>query len=56
VETWADATAVLIAGIKRGQTGAGLIEAVDFIADLLAKHFPPRTKNPNELSDKVVEL
>lgn len=55
-ETWGDATAALIAGIKQGQTAAGLVEAVELVGVVLAQHFPPRPENPNELPDKVVEL
>lgn len=55
-ETWSDATALVIKGIKRNEIAAGLVQAVECVGSLLAVHFPPSDDNLNELPDKVVEL
>ena len=55
-ESWSDVTAAVIAGIKRNEVEAGLVEGVERAGSLLAEHFPPRGGNLNELPDKVVEL
>ena len=34
----------------------GSLRAIEDITKLLARHFPPRGRNPNELSDKPVVL
>ncbi len=54
-ETWSDATAAVILGIKRNAIAAGLVQAVECVGSLLAAHFPP-SDQINELPDKVVEL
>jgi uncharacterized membrane protein len=41
---------------KRGQYAEGALQAVEAITRLLARHFPPRGRNPNELPDKPVVL
>ena len=55
-ETWSDATAAVINGIKRNEIAAGLVDAVECVGALLAEHFPQSADNLNELPDKVVEL
>jgi uncharacterized membrane protein len=34
----------------------GAIEGIERITQILARHFPPRGRHPNELSDKPVVL
>jgi len=41
---------------KQGQYGEGALRAIDAVTGLLARHFPPRGRNPNELPDKPVVL
>ena len=41
---------------KRGQYCEGALQAIESITRLLARHFPPRGRNPNELPDKPVVL
>jgi uncharacterized membrane protein len=41
---------------KQGQHGEGAVQAIEAITRLLAQHFPPRGRNPNELPDKPVVL
>ena len=41
---------------KRGQYAEGALQAIEAVTRLLARHFPPRGRNPNELPDKPVVL
>jgi uncharacterized membrane protein len=41
---------------KGGQYGEGALKAIEAVTRLLARHFPPRGRNPNELPDKPVVL
>jgi uncharacterized membrane protein len=41
---------------KRGEFLKGALKAIESITRLLARHFPPRGRNPNELPDKPVVL
>ncbi|WP_340264536.1 TPM domain-containing protein [Sphingobium mellinum] len=55
-ETWGDAMASLIEGVKRGQAVDGMVEAVRQVGAVLASHFPNTGDNPNELPDRLIEL
>ena len=41
---------------KYGRYADGALQAIEAITRLLARHFPPRGRNPNELPDKPVVL
>lgn len=41
---------------KEGRFAEGALQAIERITVLLATHFPPRGKNPNELPDKPAVL
>ena len=41
---------------KAGQFEAGALEAIAAVTAILAQHFPPGPRHPNELSDKPVVL
>jgi hypothetical protein len=41
---------------KNRDFSAGALEAIEAITRILARHFPPRGANPNELPDKPVVL
>ena len=41
---------------REGRFAEGALQAIERITALLAKHFPRRAKNPNELPDKPVLL
>ena len=41
---------------KAGAFEAGTLEAIGAVTAILARHFPPGPRNPNELSDKPVVL
>jgi putative membrane protein len=55
-EVWGEAMAVLIDEMKAGRPGAGMAQAVDRVGTVLARLLPPRSDNPNELPDRLVEL
>ena len=56
-EVWDRAMAALIAGLKRGEPGAGVAAAVGLCGEVLAERFPADPNfNPNELADAVVVL
>ena len=55
-EVWAEALEALGQGMKRGRPAAGFIEAVALCGQVLAEHFPPKSDNPNELPDEIVQL
>jgi putative membrane protein len=44
----------LLAEIRAGRLTEGLIAAVGETGAVLAQHFPPRPRDPNELSDDLV--
>lgn len=44
------------AAFRQGRFEPGAVEAIQAVGELLAKHFPARTDNPNELSDRPVLL
>lgn len=53
---WGDAMAVLIAEIRAGRPGAGMVAAVERVGAVLAEHFPRATDDRNELPDRLIEL
>jgi putative membrane protein len=48
--------AVLIGELKAGRPGEGLALAVEKMGAVLADCLPARHENPNELSDRLIEL
>lgn len=55
-EVWGEAMAALIAEMKAGRPGEGMVRAVEKIGEVLAKCLPPQAENPNELPDRLIEL
>lgn len=53
---WADAVEALTAGIADGRPADGFEQAVVLAGSVLADHFPPRSRNPNEVADRLVEI
>ncbi len=53
-EHWADAVAALLAGIRRGDTAQGFIDAIAVAGTVLATHFPKTDINPDELPNRLV--
>lgn len=55
-EVWGDAMAALIAEIRAGRPGAGMVAAVEQVGAVLALHFPRTEDDRNELPDRLIEL
>lgn len=53
---WDSVVADLVKELRLRRTAKGLIDAAARCGEILAKRFPPGPRNPNELSDEVVEL
>ncbi len=52
---WDDARDKIIEGIKQGRAREGICAAVQSCGDALAKHFPHRPDDVNELPDQVID-
>lgn len=52
-DTWKREVQILLTGVKAGRAGEGIAAAVTEIGALLAKHFPRREGDVNELPDDV---
>lgn len=55
-ETWGEAMAALIADVKQGRPGDGIVAAVGIVGEVLAQHFPRKDDDSNEIPDKLIEL
>ena len=55
-DVWGEAMAALIEHVRKGELGAGMALAVEKMGVVLAECLPPRPDNPNELSDRLIEL
>ena len=55
-ETWGEAMGALIADVKDGRPGDGIVAAVGLIGAVLAEHFPKTQEDSNEIPDKLIEL
>jgi putative membrane protein len=55
-DVWGEAMAALIEEVKAGRPGEGVARAVEQIGVVLARCLPPNADNPNELSDRLIEL
>ena len=55
-EEWGEAMAALLEGIRAGQPGQGIADAVKRIGDVLATHFPFTGTDPNEMPDRLIQL
>lgn len=53
-DTWAREVKILLDGVKSGRPAEGIASAVSEIGAVLARHFPRRDDDKNELSDDVV--
>lgn len=52
---WDDVRDTIIRGIRARKAGAGICAAVEICGKALAKHFPRRPDDTDELPDKVIE-
>jgi len=55
-ERWGDAMAALVAEVRQGRAGDGMVAAVAAIGAILAETFPKTENDVNELPDRVIEL
>ena len=53
---WEELAQEITAAARRGQLVDGILSAIRKAGILLAQHFPPSARNPNELSDRMVEI
>lgn len=53
---WEEVVDLLIGGLRKRKTADGFVAAIGLAGRILAAHVPPRTDNPNELPDRLVEL
>ena len=53
---WGDAMAALTADVRDGRPGDGIVEAVEMVGALIARHFPPSHDDVNEMPDRLIEL
>lgn len=55
-DEWDGVIRELTADARRDEIANGFVKAVHIVGELLAKHFPPKAMNPNELDDHLVEI
>ncbi len=55
-DVWGQAMAALLADVREGRPGDGLVAAVAKVGDVLAEHFPRAENDVNELPDRVIDL
>ncbi|TXC71697.1 hypothetical protein FSB78_12635 [Sphingomonas ginsenosidivorax] len=55
-ETWGEAMAAVLAGVRDDRPGDGMADAVVRIGLVLTEHFPRSGKPVNELPDRLIEL
>jgi len=53
---WGEAMATLIAEIRAGRPGNGIVQAVEIAGRVLATHFPRSHDDTNEIPDRLIEL
>lgn len=55
-EVWGEAMAAMLAEIRGGQVGAGLVAAIGRVGAVLAEHLPRSEDDINELPDRLIEV
>lgn len=55
-DVWGEAMAAMLAELKRGSCGAGVVAAVERVGKVLAEHLPREADDVNELPDRLIEL
>jgi len=53
---WGDAVAVLAKGLRQDDPAGGFVAAIGLCGAVLAEHFPPALRNPNEVENKIVVI
>jgi putative membrane protein len=52
--TWQAIIDDLTLRLSDGRPGDGFVEAIERVGALLSKHFPPGTRDPNELPNHLI--
>jgi putative membrane protein len=55
-EVWGDAMHALLAEVRAGNIGEGMVAAVARVGQVLATHTPRNTNDINELPDRLIEV
>lgn len=55
-EVWGDAMHALLAEIRAGRVGDGMVAAIGKVGAVLAEHLPRAADDQNELPDRVIEV
>jgi putative membrane protein len=55
-EVWGAAMAAMLAEIRAGRIGDGMVAAVERVGAVLAEHFPRAENDTNELPDRLIEV
>ncbi|HVU29549.1 MAG TPA: TPM domain-containing protein [Sphingomicrobium sp.] len=55
-DTWGEAMTALLAEVREGRVGDGIVAAVERIGVVLSEHFPRSVDDSNEIPDKLIEL
>jgi len=55
-ETWGEAMAALLDGVRDGRPGDGMVASVEKIGQVLTAHFPRSPDDRNELPDRLILL
>jgi putative membrane protein len=53
---WGEAMHALIADVREGRPGDGIVAAIERVGAVLAEHFPRSADDTNEIPDKLIEL
>ena len=53
---WADAVEALTTDMAAGRSAEGFETAIGRVGAVLAQHFPPRPRNPDEVANRLVEI
>jgi putative membrane protein len=53
---WGEAMTALIAEVREGRPGDGIVSAIERVGAVLAEHFPRSADDKNEIPDKLIEL
>jgi len=54
--TWGEAMTALIAEVREGRFGDGIVAAIERVGVVLSEHFPRSAADTNEIPDKLIEL